>query len=343
MHSLLLMIVALGLFGCAAPAVTDRPEAGTFTNPLKRQGADPWLAYHDGYYYLTTTSGRNIQMRRATTLGGLKTAEDKIVWQDDTPGRSSDIWATEFHRLDNEAGEPRWYGYYTAATPGDEPSHRMFVIESEGDNPMGPYHFKAQVQTDADDAHYAIDGGPFRGGDEQLYFVWCGRPSEAGQGLYISKMTNPWTTVGRRVYLEADGFGCDHVREGPVALRRNGRIFLIYSMCGADQPDYRLGMLVADETADLIDPAAWTQHPEIVFQRNDDAGIYGPGHNFFFQSPDGTQDWIVFHTKRTTTVTYGDRVTHAQPFTWNEDGTPNFDKPIAPGVPLKEPAGTKAN
>ena len=25
---------------------------GTFTNPVKRNGPDPWLQYHNGYYYL---------------------------------------------------------------------------------------------------------------------------------------------------------------------------------------------------------------------------------------------------------------------------------------------------
>src|SRR5690606_7750857 len=99
-------------------------------------------------------------------------------------------------------------------------------------------------------------------------------------------------------------------------LRRNGRIFLVYSMCGANEPDYRLGMLVADEDADLTDPDSWTQHPEVAFSRNDEAGLYGPGHNFFFKSPDGTQDWIVYHAKTSTQITYADRTARAQPFTW---------------------------
>lgn len=315
-------------------------DAMTFTNPLKHHGADPWLAWHDGWYHLTTTTGRHIQMRRARTLEGLKHAPDVTVWEDDTPGRATDLWATEFHRMANEEGEPRWYGYYTAAHPGDEPSHRMFVIESEGDNPMGPYHFKAQVQTDASDEHYAIDGGPIVAGDGQLYFVWCGRPSPHGQGLYVQRMSNPWTTVGERVALEADGFGCEHVREGPVALRRNGRIFLVYSMCSADTPDYRLGMLVAAEDADLTDPASWEQHPRVVFERRDEVGVYGPGHNFFFRSPDGTEDWIVYHTKTSTERTYADRVTHAQRFGWHADGTPDFGRPTGPGEELPEPSGT---
>lgn len=348
-RSLAVALMALPLVGLASCSTTtgattrpvDTTGAMTFTNPLKVDGADPWIGYHDGYYHLTSTTAVNIQMRRAKTLEGLKTAEDQIIWTDETPGRSRDIWATEFHRLDDGTGTMRWYGYYTAAHFAVEPTHRMFVIESEGDDPMGPYHFKAQLKTDAADEQFAIDGGAFRAGDGSLYFVWCGRPSPYGQGLYLQKMSDPWTLEGERVALDADGFGCEHIREGPVALRRNGRIFLVYSMCGADTPDYRLGMLVADENADLLDPASWTQHPEVVLSRNDDAKAYGPGHNFFFQSPDGTEDWIVFHVKTTTYRTFDDRVTFAQPFTWNADGTPNFGTPLAVGTPIKEPSGTR--
>lgn len=313
----------------------------TFKNPLKENGADPWLTFHNGWYYLTTTTGADIQMRRAKTLSGLRTAGDRVVWNDDTPGRSQAVWATEFHLLPNDSGDLRWYGYYTAA--GDtEPSHRMYVIESEGTDPMGPYHFKAQVQTDANDEYYSIDGSPIVAADGSMYFVWCGRPSPHGQGLYIAKMTNPWTTVGQRVALQADGFGCEHVREGPIALRRNGRIFLVYSMCAANEPDYRLGMLIADDDADLTDPSAWAQHPEVVFARRDEAGVYGPGHNFFFQSPDGSEDWIVYHAKTTTEVTYQDRTARAQSFTWNDDGTPNFGRPLSTDTEIPEPSGTTA-
>ncbi|MDW6065554.1 hypothetical protein SAZ11_56920 [Streptomyces sp. FXJ1.4098] len=47
-------------------------SAGTFTNPLSQHGPDPWLTYHDGYYYLaTTTWNSTITMRKAKTLGAL--------------------------------------------------------------------------------------------------------------------------------------------------------------------------------------------------------------------------------------------------------------------------------
>ena len=54
--------VAAGRLGAGA--------AGTFTNPIKRNGPDPWLQYHNGYYYLaTTTWNSTITMRRSTHPG----------------------------------------------------------------------------------------------------------------------------------------------------------------------------------------------------------------------------------------------------------------------------------
>ena len=330
----LALLLAMCPFARADPPAT-RPA--TFTNPLKVDGADPWLAFYDGSYYLTTTTSADIRMRRAPTLGGLKTAEDQIVWQDQTPGRADQIWATEFHLLDDAKGDKRWYGYYTAAHKATD-DHRMFVIESDGQNPLGPYHFKAKLATDPADQHTAIDGTPVRNAAGDLYLIWSGAPSPQGLGLFVAKMGNPWTIAGPRAAIAADGFGCPYVREGPATLHRNGHIFLIYSMCGATEPDYRLGMLVADENADLADPSVWKQYPKVVFARDDAAKVYGPGHCTFFTSPDGRQDWIAYHAKTTAEITYADRTARAQRFTWNPDGTPTLGQPLPTGRPIDEPS-----
>ena len=264
-------------------------------------------------------------MRRARRLAELKTAPDALVWEDSEPSRCAHIWAPEFHRLMGENG-PRWFLYYTASDAIDA-NHRMYVAESAGDDLRGPYAFKARLQTDPDNAHYAIDGTVLEKPNGELYFIWCGRPSDAGQGLYISRMANPWTLTGERVAIPASGFRCAVVREGPVTLQRNGRVFLFYSACGADTPDYKIGMLTADTHADPLDPHSWTQHTTPVFERADDCGVYGPGHHVFFQSPDAQEDWIVYHAKSGEADSYADRSTRAQPFTWNADGTPHLGRP----------------
>ena len=334
-------VIGMMTVGTSQGADPQAKAPSTFENPLKQEGADPWLIHHDGFYYLATTTGVDLRIRKAARLADLKTAPDAVVWSkgDQAPDRSRDIWAPEFHRLDAKEGQgPRWYLYFTASD-GDDSHHRMFVLESDRDDPLGPYHFKGRIQTDPKNEFYAIDGSILAHPNGSLYFLWCGRPSAAGQGLYLSKMSNPWTTVEARVALEADGFGCPVVREGPVTLVRNGKIFLTYSACPADTPDYRLGMLVASADADPLNPKSWVQQPGPVFARNDAEGVFGPGHHGFFRSPDGTEDWIVYHAKSGTARTYRDRTTRAQRFTWTPDGRPDLGTPKATGVAIPAPSG----
>jgi GH43 family beta-xylosidase len=156
-------------------------QDGTFRNPLKPgEGADPWMTYYDGWYYLATTTGGDVRLRRAHRLAEMIDATDQVVWQDHDPSRNRDIWAPEFHWLETDDG-PRWFLYYTA-TDGHEPNHRMFVAESK--DLMGPYSFKAKLRTDPDDKSYAIDGTVLKMATAN-YFVWSGRPSPIGQGLYL--------------------------------------------------------------------------------------------------------------------------------------------------------------
>ena len=344
MSRFLLCIAALLTLATILKAAKDpvaSARRATFRNPLKGNGADPWMTYDDGWYYLCTTTDSDVQMRRARHLGELRDAPDQVVWKDAMPSRARNIWAAEFHRLQGDHGV-RWFLYYTASDGRDDNHHRLHVAESAGSDPRGPYTYRAQLLTDPQDEFYAIDGTVLKLPNGELYFLWCGRPSPAGQGLYISRMANPWTLIGPRRYLPASGFGCSVVREGPETLQHNGKVYLIYSMCGADTPDYKLGMLMADAHGDLLNPASWIQYPTPVLKRVDARGVYGPGHNFFFKSPDGKEDWIIYHAKSGVANTFGDRSARAQRFTWNADGTPNFGAPLSLDTEIPVPSGEVA-
>ncbi len=303
--------------------------AGKFQNPLNA-GADPWLLWHDGNYYLTTTQGDAIRMWKAPKLAELKSAPPVLVWKDADPTRSRGIWAPEFHLISN-----RWYLYYTAtSSDNNDANHRMHVLESAGTDPLGPYAYKARLINPTND-QYAIDGSVFQKPDGAWYFVWAARPNHV---LFIARLANPWTIAGNGVHIPASGFGCAEVREGPVLLRRNGKLFLIYSACDTQKPDYKLGMLIANESADLLDPRSWEQHPQPIFERNDAAGVFSPGHNGFFKSPDGMEDWIVYHAKTSSEYTYRGRTTRVQKIGWNKTGTPNLGVPLSLVTILDEPS-----
>src|SRR5688572_12181272 len=156
--------------------------AGTFTNPLNFS-ADPTLTFVNGNYYLATTLGDRIGVWRSPTLAGLSSAPENTVWRDGDPSRNQQMWAPGLYRFGQ-----RWYIYYTASN-GVDANHRNYVIESEGEDPLGPYHFKARI---ADHGEYAIDGEPFVH-NGQMYFAWTG-PGRGMGGpaqLYLQRMDTP--------------------------------------------------------------------------------------------------------------------------------------------------------
>ncbi len=317
-----------------------RPRVATFRNPLVTpDGADPWMAWHDGFYYLCVTRGRVLSVRRAAHIGDLRAADEHVVWNDPDRTRNRQVYAGEFHLMDGPGGA-RWYFYY-CADDGNDRNHRVYVLEADafGGTPLGPYHFKAKLRTDPDDRLYALDPDVFALPDGRRYLLWAGDP---GHRLFIQQLSNPWTTTGRRQLIEADGFGCPNIREGPCTLVRNGRVFLVYSACDTGEPSYKLGMLSADVGADLVDPGVWTRHPKPVLERSDRHGVYGPGHNGFFKSPDGTQDWIVYAAKTDVRFTYRGRTPRAQPITWAADGTPTIPEPLALDADVPVPSGDES-
>ncbi|GHH71572.1 hydrolase [Streptomyces sulfonofaciens] len=315
----------------AAPG-TVRPAAGsgTFRNPLNT-GPDPFMTYFNGAYYLTTTQGDSIRMWRSPSLATLLTAAPATVWTDADPSRNRNIWAPEFYRFGD-----RWYLYYTA-DDGVDDHHRLYVLESDRDDPAGPYHFKAKLAPPNHAQDFAIDPGILQVGG-RLYLAYSGINQYQHNGLDIAPLANPYTLSGNAVAVDAAG-GCPEVREGPEFLHHGGRTWMTYSTCDTGKPDYQVWMMSLPDGADPLVPANWVQHQGAVFSRADANGVFGPGHHAFFRSPDGTEDWIVYHAKSTGTYTYDNRTTRAQKFTWRADGSPDLGVPLATGATQDLPSG----
>ncbi|MFD0203158.1 MULTISPECIES: family 43 glycosylhydrolase [Saccharothrix] len=313
------------------------PAPGTFTNPIKRNGPDPWLQYHNGYYYLaTTTWNSTITMRRSRTLAGLSTAADQVIFNLTRPNGCCNMWAPEFHLLNG-----RWYLYYVAGqnVPDFNPTQRLHVLESAGTDPMGPYSFKADLGNtwELDPSILQHNG--------RLYLL--GSATDGTQSLTITPLSNPYTISGSRRTISQPTLSWERqthpVNEGGEPLYHNGRTMIVYSASACWGPDYKLGLLTLTGT-DPLNRAHWTKSPNPVFQRNDANGVYAPGHNGFFKSPDGTEDWIVYHANDSASGGCDmNRSTRAQKFTWNADGTPNFGTPVRLGTTLTAPSGEPAN
>jgi GH43 family beta-xylosidase len=337
-----LAVVALApLLGAGpSPRPPERSVEAGVRNPIKEDGADPYLFFHDGFYYLTYTRNDRIALSKARSVTELGTAPETTIWQDPTPSRCCGMWAPEVHFLDG-----RFYVYYTATNEGDGhvPNHRMYVLESAGADPLGPYTFKGPLAAAAD--HYSIDGTVMPMPDGSLYAIWSGwDPGTTGpQNLYIAPMSNPWTTSGPRVKLSSPTYDWekDHapVNEGAVPLWRDGQLFLVYSASGCSSPNYALGLLTF-RGGSVLDPAAWSKSPTPVFSSSSSAGVYTTGHNSVFTSPDGSETWMAYHGVANPGGSCGgDRATRIGKITWRADGTPSFGTPASTGTTLRLPSG----
>jgi GH43 family beta-xylosidase len=336
------LILTAAAFAATAPT--------TFTNPLLPTGPDPWVEYKDGWYYYMNTTAKNLTVWKTRNVANLKSAQKKVVWTPPATGPySHDIWAPEIHFV-----RGKWYIYF-AADAGTNQTHRIWVIENASPDPLeGEWTFKGKLTDPAD--KWAIDASVF---EDQgwLYAIWSGwQGDENGtQSIYIARLKNPWTVEGPRARISTPEYPWEKVgdippqlkkdnpphidvNEGPEILRHNNKLFLIYSASACWTDNYALGMLTADSGADLINPAAWKKSPPPVFQQSPEAHVYAPGHNGFFKSPDGKQDWIIYHANSQPGQGCSwHRAPRAQPFTWNADGAPNFGTPVPAGKPLPKP------
>lgn len=337
----LYIFVILSLFQHPANIQEVVEKNKTFVNPLLPSGPDPWVFQKDGWYYFTHTTGKNLRLYRTKAMSKLAEAEYKTVWTPPASGMNSkQIWAPEIHFL-----QGKWYFYY-AADDGLNENHRMWVLENSSPDPFkGSWQDKGELKLP--DNKWAIDGTPFEHNGE-LYFIWSGWEGDinVSQNIYIVKMTSPWTTEGPRRMLSTPEHewekrgGRPTINEAPQFLRRNEKLFVIYSASGCWTDDYALGMLWTNASSDPLDPSQWNKEPAPVFSKDTTSHTFGPGHNSFFTSPDGTEDWIIYHANPDTRQGCGGkRSPRMQRYRWTDDGFPQFGRPVAPGDPIAVPSG----
>ena len=326
-----------GYFFWAAvnPALGDASASNRFfKNPVLAHGQDPWVIRWQTNYFLCQSRDDAVWINRAERLEDIGVDHWKCVWRAPSgTSFSKQVWAPELHWL-----QGKWY-VYVAADNGDNATHRMYVLEGTAADPQAPFTFKGKIATPDD--HWAIDGTVLEMPEGKLYFIWSGWPGDRDgvQNLYIALMRNPWTISGERVCLSQpdhkwEQLDFPHINEGPETLWHDGKLFIIYSASAFWNDNYCLGQLTWTG-GDVMNPKSWVKHPEPVFARTDD--VFGPGHCSFVKSPDGKEDWIVYHAHIGAGTRQRD--IRIQRFTWNADGSPDFGKPISPSVSLPVPSG----
>ena len=278
-----------------------------YNNPIVLQRADPWVPKVDGEYSFTASDPEynHIAIRRASSINDLQKAPETVVWHKHESGPASIyIWAPELHRVNGA-----WYIYFAGAATYFEssglPTHRMFVLENtDADPTSGNWVEKGQIVTPIDS--FSLDATT-EVIDGVQYLVWAQKDPaiEGNSNLYIAKMVNPWTLGGEPVMLtkpEYDWECIDFlVNEGPAFLFHEDKVYITYSASGTGVP-YAVGLLTAERGSDLLDRNSWTKSPVPVFKTCAENGQYGPGHNSFTKSEDGTEDLMIYHCRNYTEI-----------------------------------------
>lgn len=323
-----------------------------FYNPVSDKSMpDPFITYYDGYYYGLATEVPSVRLYKNKTVEDLFTkGESKVVISTgaDIGGGKKlgwNEWAPEIHYLPTT---DRWYIYFCACTDGfDFGSMRMHCLESEGNDPFGDYTYKGTTVSN----RICIDQTVYY--DEEsgvLYTAYCDF-TELGQVIMLSDMREPWKVGSKRVMVThpeynwekrgTDSSNDGRVNEGPVFIKHDGQIFLLYSASGCWSEWYCLGCLryKGPDTSkkNFLNPDNWEKSKRPVFEKAN--GVYGVGHCSFFTSPDGTETWIAYHGMATPDAGVEGRYAYIQKIEFGEDGAPVLGEPLSRSTGIEVPSG----
>lgn len=273
--------------------------------------ADPFVTRgSDGWYYFTASypmygkEDKNgydrIVLRRARTLDGLANAEEKVIWhikESDTAFRF--IWAPEIHEIGG-----KWYVLFAAS--GSENNVwdiDCHIIMCSGNDPYNDLwidkgKFRACEGDEFSFKGFSLDMTYFECNGKS-YVAWAQNGGNSNVYLATVNLDEPWKTTSPAMLLTKPEFDWERVRipvnEGPAAMIHGGRIYLAFS-ASATGPEYCIGLMYADEKADLMNKSSWTKLDKPLLTSEDLIGEYGPGHNSFVKDENG--DWIfVYHSR----------------------------------------------
>lgn len=299
----------------------------TFQNGLY-QGQDPFVFQKSGFYYLSQSAPYNPTALYVSKSRSLVNQGEKIkVYQ--ANGNLGRIFAPEIFYIDGQ-----WYIYACADVTALDGRHHAVVFQGTSQDPQDPFEFKGVLYTGSSGTNYqANDFTVFQVGN-RLYASWGtisspGWPDAHAHGPAIVEMDSPISITKDRVLLPGHG------GEGPRVLQKNGTTFMTASMAQWATKGYHLGLYINTD-GNLLNPSSWTFRDNVF---NTTSEVWGPGRAAFTKSADGSEDWMIYHSKIWSTNDNGWRQVNIQRFTWNADGTPNFGTPASPFALQALPSG----
>lgn len=304
--------------------VTSRAVFNKFNNPLY-QGQDPFVTYHDGYYYFVSSSNLDSNNKVYVSKSRTLTDQGEKVLVFDSMGTQTRIFAPEIFFFNG-----KWYIYYCADRQDYGYQHMATVLESTTSDPQSPFIDKGAI--------YAGENGVYKQANDftvfdhqgQLYAVWGTLGAGEPIGPAIAPMDNPYTISVDRSFLPGGG------GEGPRVLQKDGKVFITMSEGDYASNGYRLSYFMNTD-GNILNPSSWSRTNDVFVATSE---VSGPARAGFVKSADGTEDWMIYHSR-----VYKDtgrnwwREVNIKKFDWNPDVTPNFGQPVSPNEWQDLPSG----
>ncbi len=275
-----------------------------YTNPVyEAYLADPFVLFHEGRYYAYGT-GPNADDGRVFPV---LESDDLVHWVARggalVPPGGVEFWAPEVAYW-----QGKFYLYYSARGI-DGKDHGLRVAMS--DSPLGPFHDVGHFLVP--DQPFSIDPHPFHDSDGQWYLYYCRDflqlegDERIGTGIVVDRMLNMLTLAGEprtvvRPHADWQLFKAQrlmygniydwHTVEGAAVRLHNGRYYCFYSGGAWERENYGIAYVVADHP---MGPYQRPQDATVPILRSVPGLVIGPGHNSFTMSPDGCQEYVVYH------------------------------------------------
>ncbi len=259
-----------------------------FQNPIiknspKSNTSDPYVLFHDGFYYHCYSNSNGVFVAQSETLWDIDSGKTVMVYDCNMDGALRDWFAPELHRI----GE-KWY-IYAAPDYGDF-MHVMTALVCDDPSPMGEYKNCGIIK--GLEGKWTIDGTVLNY-DGELYFVYTNC-----RKLYISKMSDPLTLCGEEKVLSKPEFEFETkvglINEGPAVLYHGNKIHIVYSANDSKSDEYCLGLLTFKVGGDILDMKNWIKKDRAVFKKT--YRIFGPGHCSFTTVNEDGRDVITSYT-----------------------------------------------
>lgn len=313
--------------------VTGEAVVKDYPSPMIYGRADPVVYIYNGKYYFIATdetgNQADIYLRSADTIEDLADSEEVCIFKHTESGDLSGCnWAPELHEINGEL-----YCLFASTTEGGSRAWRYVqcrIMKCTGD-PMNPDSWEAPVRVTKSDGSPLIGEGitldmTYFEVNGTSYYCWAERPiTSAGNGnsqIVIATVDpkEPSRLTSEPVLISIPSYTWDRsvvtVNEGPAVLKRNGKLYMTFSGNNVDN-SYCVGLLTADENADLLNPMSWKKTGYPILASAHVSGEYGPGHNVFTVDEYG-QDVIILHMRPNG----GTRSMTARTVHYGFDGTP---------------------